>query len=156
MGSHLASRLNLPIHEMDSLIVERSKLASIPEIFELHGEPFFRDLESEVAEALASHGSCVISTGGGVVGRPHNMERLTAHGGVVVFLRTSFDTVSTRNEGLETRPLFKDGKRARALFNERTPLYERWATIVVDTDNRSVDEVCSEIISRLEARSCRP
>lgn len=152
VATRLSARLGVPVREMDESIVARSKLSSIPEIFEKHGEPFFRDLESEVAESLAQERNVVVSTGGGVIGRPRNMELLRQNGGLVIYLRSSFSTVEARNAGLETRPLFKDSTKAKQLFAARVPIYEQWADITIDTDGKLPEEVCSEIASRLPAR----
>jgi shikimate kinase len=154
VATRLGELLKLPVCEMDAEIVGRSGLASIPEIFEKRGEQHFRDLEAEVAQGLAQASDIIISTGGGVIGRAGNMESLKASGGVIVFLRSSFETVRARNEGLETRPLFRDGAKALDLFGQRAPLYARWADIMLDTDSRTVSDLCAEIISRLESLAC--
>lgn len=145
----LATLLGAPQIEMDDLTVARSGLESIPQIFEKRGEPFFRDLESEVARSLAGERDAVISSGGGVIGRPENLHHLRSGGGVVVFLRSSFETVQGRNAGLETRPLFRDGTKAKQLFEARAPVYEQSADITIDTDGKAPDQVCAEILLRL-------
>ena len=152
IAARLSVMLGVPVREMDDGIVARSGLSSIPEIFEKHGEPFFRELESEEAATLADSRDVVISTGGGVIGRPKNMDLLRQNGAVVVFLRSSFETVAARNAGLETRPLFRDGTKARELFATRAPVYEQWADITVDTDGKLPEALCAEILSRLSAR----
>ena len=76
VATHLASRFNISVVEMDELIISRSGFGSIPEIFAAKGESFFRDLESEVARTLAQQSNLIISSGGGVIGRPENMEQL--------------------------------------------------------------------------------
>ena len=154
VAAHLGELLKLPVCEMDEEIVRRSGLASIPEIFEKRGEQHFRDLEAEVAQGLAQASDIIVSTGGGVIGRAGNMESLKASGGLLVFLRSSFETVRARNEGLETRPLFRDGAKALELFAQRAPLYARWADITLDTDSRTVSDLCAEIVSRLESSAC--
>ena len=155
VAARLASLLGVPVREMDDLIIARSSLPSIPAIFEQHGEPFFRNLESAVAASLRTEQDVVISTGGGVISRPENMDHLSAGGAVVVFLRSSFETAEARSAGLGGRPLFRDGKRARALFEERAPLYARWADITIDTDSRTIDDICAQIASHVEQSVCR-
>jgi shikimate kinase len=92
----------------------------------------------------------VISTGGGIITRPDNMSNLRANGGVVIYLRTSFETVAERAGDLTSRPLFANKANALELYQQRLPIYERYADIIIDTDGRSVDEVCSTIISHLK------
>lgn len=153
VAARIAALLGVSAIEMDDLAIARSGLKSIPEMFEVHGEVFFRNLESEVAESLSGEHNAVISTGGGVIGRPENMQRLRACGGIVVFLRSSFETVQRRNAGLDTRPLFRDGTKARELFEARAPVYEQWADITVDTDNKALEQVCAEILLQLPSLS---
>lgn len=156
VAARLGELLHIPVCEMDEEIVRLSKHSSIPEIFEKHGEPFFRDLESKVARSLADKSDIVISTGGGVIGRSENMEHLASHGGIVIFLRSTFETVSQRTGEIDTRPLFRDGARARELFAARAPLYAQWASITIDTDDRTVSDLCAEIVSRIQSVSCPP
>lgn len=153
VAQQLAPRLGYAGWEMDSLIVERSGLASVPEIFDTRGEPFFRALESQVAEELQDASAAVISTGGGVITNPSNMANLRANNGVVVFLRTKFETICDRLTDISSRPLFRDGVEARSLFAQRASIYESHADIVIDTDNKTTDDVCLEILSLLELRS---
>jgi shikimate kinase len=149
----LAEHLGFSVRELDALIVERSGRASIPAIFEHEGETHFRNLETEVCVALRHDRSVIISTGGGVIGRDTNMENLTAEGGTVIFLRTTFEKILTRSADLHDRPLFKNGHQARELYERRGPAYLRWANLVVDTDEKSIEEICSEILSSLQSQA---
>lgn len=146
----LASALGCRLIDVDHEVVLRSSLRSVSEIFSAHGELFFRDLEAQVAESLAKETGIVISTGGGIIGRPVNIEHLRQNDGIIIFLRTSFDTVSSRISDFATRPLFRDSTRARALFAERQPLYHRYADLVVDTDHKDPTQVCREILDLLK------
>jgi len=145
----LASQLGYRLVDIDGEIISRSGLATVSEIFSVHGEKFFRDLETEVASSLAQMSDIVISTGGGIIGRPLNIELLKSGGGIVVFLRTSFETVTSRISDFSTRPLFRDIERARALFTERQPLYLKYADYVVDTDEKNTQSVSDEIIEKI-------
>ncbi len=149
----LAERLGFSVKELDALIIARSGRASIPDIFEHDGETHFRNLETEVCSAIEHERSVVISTGGGVIGRDTNMEHLTAEGSVVIFLRTSFEEILARSADLHDRPLFRNGRQARELYERRAPVYLKWADLVVDTDGKSIEEICSEILSSLQSRS---
>lgn len=147
----LAKHLRFSVRELDAIIIERSGKSSISDIFDQMGEQYFRDLESAACAEVAHERSVVISTGGGVVGRPSNMERLTAKGGIVVFLRTSFEEILARDFGLLDRPLFKNQHKARDLYEQRAPLYLMWANLTVDTDTKSVEEICTEILSAFKS-----
>ena len=145
----VASQLGYGLVDVDSEIVARSGFATVPEIFSAHGETFFRNLETEVVTSLAQKSRVVISTGGGIIGRSVNIEALKRGGGIVVFLQTSFTTITSRIADFSTRPLFRDIDRARALFLERQPIYHMYADHVVDTDEKEPRAVCEEIVEKI-------
>ena len=147
----LAHRLGCTLVDTDSLILTRSGFTSIPLLFSEKGETAFRDIESEVAQSLRDSKHVVISTGGGIIGRPANMEALKNAGGLVVFLMTSFEEIQRRLAEFEDRPLFKDPKQAAALYQARFPIYTSYADIAVTTDGKTPEQVCSEILARIEA-----
>ncbi len=124
-------------------------------IFKELGEPFFRDLESEVALSLREARGVVIATGGGVIMRQNNMDNLKSNGGVVVYLRTSFETIAERAGDTSSRPLFADKASALELYLKRLPIYESYADITVDTDNRTEEEVCDAVARLLKLNICR-
>jgi shikimate kinase len=133
--------------------VEALEGRSISDIFVESGEAHFRDLERKaVAEALATHDG-VLALGGGAVLDPAT--RALLDGETVVFLRVGLSD-AVKRVGLGTsRPLLLDqaigGVRGRikALLDERTPIYESVATLVVDTDGRTPDDVAAEIVAAL-------
>src|ERR1700749_2764373 len=63
IGRRLAARLRLPFLDADTEI-EAAAGMSIPDIFETHGEPHFRDGEARVIARLLDNGPCIIATGG--------------------------------------------------------------------------------------------
>ena len=125
--------------------VEAAEGRSVADIFVESGEPRFRELERQaVTRALAEHDG-VLALGGGAVMDPATRELLAGH--PVVFLRVGLAEAAAR-VGLGTsRPLLLGNVRARlkALLDDRTPVYESIATLVVDTDHRSPDDVAAEI-----------
>jgi shikimate kinase len=133
--------------------VEALEGRTISDIFVDSGEARFRDLERKaVAEALATHDG-VLALGGGAVLDPATRQLLAGH--PVVFLRVGLSD-AVKRVGLGTaRPLLLDqaigGVRGRikALLDERAPVYESVATLVVDTDGRTPDEVAAEIVEAL-------
>lgn len=122
----------------------------VQEIFVDDGEPHFRALErAAVATALTEHDG-VLTLGGGAVLAPETRELLAGH--QVVFLRVGFDDALRRIGSGEGRPLLLGNARSRvkALLEERTPLYEAVATVIVDTDGHSAHEVAELIERELE------
>ncbi len=131
--------------------VEAAAGRSISDIFVDSGEAHFRELErAAVGEALASHDG-VLALGGGAVLDPTTRELLADHR--VVFLRVGLSE-AVKRVGLGTsRPLLLGNVRSRikALLDERTPVYESVADLVVDTDQRSPEDVADEIRKALDA-----
>lgn len=130
--------------------VEAAEGRSISDIFVDSGEEAFRALErAAVAEALATHDG-VLALGGGAVLDPATRERLVGH--TVVFLRVGLAEAVKRVGLGSSRPLLLGNVRARvkALLDERTPVYESVATLVVDTDGRTPDDVAEDVRARLD------
>lgn len=129
--------------------VEAAEGRSVSDIFVDSGEAHFRRLEAAaVATALAEHDG-VLALGGGAVLDPATRERLAGH--PVVFLRVGLAD-AVKRVGLGTsRPLLVGGVRSRvkALLDERAPVYESVATLVVDTDGRTPQQVADEILEAL-------
>lgn len=145
----LAARWGLPVRDTDA-DVEAAEGRSISDIFVDSGEGYFRRREAAaVATAVAEHDG-VLSLGGGAVLDPATRELLA--GLPVVFLRVGLSE-AVKRVGLGTsRPLLLGNVRARikALLDERTPVYESVAAVVVDTDGRTPDEVADEVAAALE------
>ncbi|MDI6912019.1 shikimate kinase [Nocardioides sp.] len=130
--------------------VEAAEGRTISDIFVDSGEDAFRALERHaVAEALSQHDG-VLALGGGAVLDPATRALLAGH--QVVFLRVGLsDAVKRVGLGV-SRPLLLGNVRGRikALLDERTPIYESVATLVVDTDGRSPEDVAKEIRAALD------
>ncbi len=142
---------NKKLVEMDQLITERENM-SIPEIFETKGENYFRSLESELVTEIQQKNEQVISCGGGVVLRSENVEAMKRNGRIVL-LTASPETILERVRDDETRPLLKGRKTVQGileLMEQRREKYEAAADIIVQTDRKTVAEICAEILTKLE------
>jgi len=152
VGGLVAARLGTAVRDTDH-DVEATAGREISEIFVDDGEAAFRALErAAVAEALATHDG-VLALGGGAVLDPDTRGLLAGHD--VVFLRVGLSD-AVKRVGLGTsRPLLLGNVRGRikALLDERTPIYESVATLVVETDGREPDEIAAEIVAALGARA---
>lgn len=150
----LANKLSYEIFEMDRQIIESSELDSIVEIFARYGEKHFRDLETGAAKEAAARDNIVVSTGGGVIGNQSNMQCLKSGESLVVYLQASFSEIENRLPDLkenESRPLFENPTDAKKLHSERDPIYRQYADLVVETDKKSADSICSEILCFLDS-----
>jgi len=150
VGPLLAERLGAAFVDADAEI-EQTAGKSIPDIFAEDGEPRFRELEEQViAEGLQRHDG-VYSLGGGAVLSAATRERLVGHR--VVFLNVGMP-VGVRRVGLSTaRPLLA-GVNPRATYKQlleaRLPLYREVATVQVDTDQLTPDEVVDAVVAELK------
>jgi shikimate kinase len=144
----LGEAWGLPVRDTDTDIVA-SQGRTIADIFVDSGEEHFRALEATaVAEALATHDG-VLALGGGAVLDPGTRDLLAGHR--VVFLRVGL-AEAVKRVGLGVgRPLLLGNVRSRikTMLDERTPVYEGLATLVVDTDERTPAEVATRIQEQL-------
>lgn len=148
VGRRIASQLGLRFVDTDRLVVEKTGI-SIDEIFRHHGEERFREEEADALDSLDAIDAHVMATGGGIVTRASNVERLRSLG-FVVCLTASEEVILERVSRNDRRPLLKEAnprETIRALLAARAPLYASAAHFTVDTTIRSHDEVASVIIA---------
>ena len=134
-GRALSGQLNRPFVDADDYLEEREgrTIAS----FFAESEKAFRDAEERTIRELAGRDGIVISTGGGVVKRPENIENLRRSGLILLIDRPVEDIVS--DVEVETRPLLKDGpQKVFDLYRERRKAYRDAADIIID--NRGTPE----------------
>jgi shikimate kinase len=146
----LASLLGLQAVEMDDLVCQKAGAKSVHEVFAQEGEIVWRSLEIEVAKELSDRDGLIIATGGGVVINKIILDYLKLHGGIAIFLRSSFKEIANRLQGDGSRPLFQNKRQAEALYTFRQPLYEAYADLIIDVDGISPDQIASEITTRIE------
>lgn len=139
----------MEVIEMDQVIAEREGM-SISEIFEVHGEEYFRNLETELLRELQNRKGVVISCGGGVPMRDENVVEMKKNGKVVL-LTASAETILDRVKNNHDRPLLENNKTVTFisdLMTKRRDKYEAAADIIIQTDDKSAFEICEEIIRR--------
>jgi len=144
VGRRLAALLDRPFVDADQALEDRAG-RTIAEIFEANGEDAFRDLETDVLTwLLAAPAPGVIASGGGVVLRATNRERLGADGVTVVWLDASPAFLASRIERKAHRPLLAGDAPVRDVLDrlhaERAPLYGEVADIVVGVEPFHRDE----------------
>ncbi|MCY4754074.1 shikimate kinase [Pelomonas aquatica] len=152
VGKQLARQIGVPFVDSDHEIEQRIG-GSIRQFFDQHGEEAFRDIESEVIEALLKRpGDCVLATGGGAVLRERNRELLHA-GSIVLYLRTTPEDLFRRLRHDTTRPLLQVRDplaRLRELYHQRDPLYRRCAHYVLESARPSVHALVNMALMQLE------
>ena len=147
VGKIISDELFVNFFDTDDEIEARTG-ASIDWIFDLEGEDGFRKRESEMLEEMVKKNSIVLSTGGGIILSKLNRELLSSRG-TVFYLSTPISTQVERTSKDKDRPLLKNGDPAEILtnlHNERKDFYKAVSDHVVDTGNKSSQEVASEII----------
>jgi len=151
VGRIVARRLRFRFLDTDKLLEHRAGMP-IAEIFRLHGEPHFRELETGALESLRGMRRHVFATGGGIVTVPGNIPLLRSLG-LVVLLRADPEEIYRRVSRNSERPLLQvedPRKRVLDLMAAREPLYESAAHFLVDGTRLHHNEVASRIID--EAR----
>ncbi|MBK5958546.1 shikimate kinase [Rhodoplanes elegans] len=149
VGRRLAARMGLPFVDADNEI-EAAAGMSIPDIFEAHGEDYFRAGEARVIGRLLADGPRVIATGGGAFMNP-GTRALIAERGVSVWLDAEIDVLLRRIRRRSDRPLMKtadpEATLAR-LIAERYPVYAE-ATLTVQSRDVPHDVIVDEIVAAL-------
>ena len=126
IGRRLAARLRLPFLDADTEI-EAAAGMSIPDIFETHGEPHFRDGEARVIARLLDSGPAVIATGGGAFMREETRNRIRDKA-VSIWLKADADVIMKRVKRRADRPLLQTADPAATvgrLLDEREPVYQQ-------------------------------
>lgn len=157
VGRQLARRLGLAFQDSDHVIEQRLG-CSIRDYFAREGEAAFRDLEESVIRELSQGADGVLATGGGVVLRPANRERLR-QAGHVVYLRSTPEEVFRRLRHDRNRPLLQVTDplaTVRGLFEQRDPLYRETAHFVIETGRPSVATLVNMILMQLELSGVIP
>jgi shikimate kinase len=146
IGRRLAGRLGIPFIDADTEI-ENAAGMSIPEIFEKHGEPYFRAGEARVIARLLDNGPQVLATGGGSV-MDAQTRALIGEKGVSIWLKADIDVLLKRTRRRNDRPLVE---KIRDLLPLREPLYAQ-ADIIIQSRDEPHDTIIDEIMSELPKR----
>lgn len=134
-------------------LIESMENRKIKKIFEVEGEPYFRDLEKKCALWLEnSVRDTIISTGGGFY-KQENINKI----GKVVYLKSSFQGILDRINNapnaankLKKRPLLQNMEEALKLYDSRAKEYEKVAKIVVDVENKDIKDIVKEILGQVK------
>ena len=146
VGRLLADELGYTFIDTDREIEARCG-ADIPWIFDVEGEEGFRQREIKALDELSSKECIVLATGGGIVLKPENREKLKSRG-FVVYLTAHLDLLVERTGKDKKRPLLQVDDPRDALektLGFRDPLYRDVATIIVPTDRQNPRQAAKEI-----------
>jgi len=154
IGRRLAARLRLPFLDADAEI-ETAAGMSIPDIFESHGEPHFRDGEARVIARLLETGPSILATGGGAFMREETRNRIRDKA-VSIWLKADADTILKRVKRRVDRPLLQTADPAATigrLIDERHPVYQL-ADITIASREVLHEKIVEECIVALHDWLC--
>jgi shikimate kinase len=149
IGRRLSARLRLPFVDAD-IEIEAAAGMSIPDIFETHGEPYFRDGEARVIARLIDNGPGVLATGGGAFMREETRNRIHDRA-VSIWLKADADIIMRRVKRRVDRPLLKTADPAATvgrLIAEREPVY-RQANLTIWSREVPHEKIVDECIDAL-------
>lgn len=149
VGRRLALAMSLRFIDADDEI-ETSAGQTIPEIFETHGEAYFRDGERRVISRLLRQGPQVLATGGGAFMHPETRAGIKC-AGVSIWLRAELPLLMKRVMRRDNRPLLKTADpeaRMRQLIEDRYPIYAE-ADLTVESRDVSLDQMVEDILAAL-------
>ena len=150
VGRLLADSLDMQFYDTDHVIEERAG-APVAWIFDVEGEPGFRDREQHVIDELTQQDGIVLATGGGAVLRAENRRVLSARG-CVVHLDSPLERLVERTQKDKKRPLLQGGDNReifRRLLKERLPLYADVADYRFVTDHQGPKSLAKQIERKL-------
>ena len=138
VGTELSEAIGYGYIDADSVMVARAG-KRLCEIIAEVGREAFLDIEAKVNSELCAT-RCVIATGESVVYRQSAMEKLKSIG-TVVYLQLSYEEIERRLGDLKARGVaIKEGFTLKDLYNERVPLYEKYADLTVNLDGQTITQ----------------
>jgi len=148
IGRRLSARLRLPFLDAD-VEIEAAAGMSIPDIFETHGEPHFRDGEARVIARLLDSGPAVVATGGGAFMREETRNRIRDKA-VSIWLKAEAEIIMRRVRRRADRPLLQTPDPAATvdrLLGERERLEAARVIIVVAGMEGALPSVVAGLVS---------
>ncbi|MCX8128695.1 MAG: shikimate kinase [Clostridia bacterium] len=142
IGKHLSKVLARDFVDTDFLIKSREN-RELRDIVNTEGLQRFLDIQEEVVTTI-DLSNCIIATGGSVVYGKGSMEHLK-NSGIVIYLKLEYIEIESRITA-GRRFARTNGQSFFDLYTERTPLYERYADIVLDCSGKSVEKIAEEIM----------
>ncbi|HKL99736.1 MAG TPA: shikimate kinase [Mobilitalea sp.] len=145
IGVILAKVLGMSFIDSDILIQEQEGRL-LKEIIDTEGIDGYLNVENLVNREIATQNS-VIATGGSVVYCSEAMEHLRQIG-IVIYIKLSFDTIEERLGCIRQRGVvLREGQNLRSLYEERCPLYEQYAHVIIDSEGLGIEETMDKITS---------
>ena len=153
LGVILAKALGMHFIDTDIVIQDQTGRL-LQEIINTDGVKRFLEIEEECVLSLTcSH--AVISTGGSVVYSTRAMKHLRTDG-IIIYLEISFEEMVRRLKNITTRGIvLEQGQSLRDMYDQRIPLYERYADIRIDCSDRAFESVVENVVVRIREHKRR-
>lgn len=150
IGVILAKVLGYQFIDAD-LVIQKEEGKLLKDIIAKVGPEGFIEVENRINASIEAEKS-VIATGGSVIYGKEAMEHL-GEIGTIIYLSLPFEELEKRLNDIKGRGVvLKDGQTLKDLYYERTPLYEKYADIIIDETNRNVEETIEAILESKEKR----
>lgn len=150
IGVILAKLLGYQFIDSD-LVIQQQEKRLLKEIIEQEGIDGFIAIENLVNANLNSKGS-IIATGGSAVYGDAAMKHFQEIG-TIVYLKLNFDELQKRLGNIKNRGVVvRDNQTLYDLFQERCPLYEKYAHIIIDEDGKNLEETIAVIVETLRGK----
>ena len=136
------------------LVIQETTGKLLHELITEHGMEGFLEIENKINAELDIT-KAIIATGGSVIYGEEAMEHLKEIG-LVVYLKLSLESIAERLGDLKQRGVaLKEGWGLKELYEERVPLYEKYADLVIDCEQKSIREITEEIAREYEKNRIR-
>lgn len=148
LGVILAKVLGYQFLDSDLLIQKQEKMR-LHEIIKKKGIDGFKEVENRVNASIQAENT-VIATGGSIVYCEEAMQHFQSIG-KIIYLKLSYETISKRLGDLHFRGVvLKEGQNLKDLYDERIPLYEKYADFVVNEEGKDLEASLQAVLEILE------
>lgn len=150
IGVVLAKVLGYEFTDSD-LLIQKKEGMLLREIIAKYGEEGFLEIEGAVNAGIQADRH-VIATGGSVIYSEQAMQHFREIG-KIVYLKLSYATICSRLGNIRRRGVvLRDGQSLKDLYDERTPLYEAYADIIIDAEGHDVESLMDEVAKALDGK----
>ena len=148
-GVLLAKTLEKDFVDTD-LLIQKCEGMSLQEIIDTRGNAYFRDVEDAVLMSFDGD-NYVVATGGSAVYCHAAMEKFRQDGDTIVYIKVTAPEIIKRLSNIKTRGVtLAPGQTIEDLYNERVPLYEKEADIIVETEGLDLEETVTKIADNVK------
>ena len=144
IGVVLAKTMNKGFVDTD-ILIQQAESRTLQEIIDQEGNDYFHHVEVRVLLDFDGE-DYVVATGGSAIYFDRSMDKFKDKG-VVVYIKVTFDTILERLNNIRSRGVtLEKGQTIADLYEQRIPLYQKHADVVIEADGLSVEEVVEKMI----------